>query len=119
MSLQEVINLVFNGIFCMIVGICGYYLGKNEAYTFMDDVFKELMGVLISQKKQPERRQRCMMCKRPFISKEEAQNPDLAHCNVCVRYEGVSDICEDCAVWCEQYRSKTFMENLDRERRKK
>ncbi len=119
MTLQEIGNLLLNGLFFTIVLICGYYFGKNEAYTFMDDVFKELMGVLISQKKQPERRQRCMMCERPFISKEDAQNPDLAHCNVCVRYEGVSDICEDCAVWCEQYRSKTFMENLDRERRKK
>lgn len=116
MSLQEVINLVLNGFFCMIVGICGYYLGKNEAYTFMDDVFEELVGVLISQKKQPERIQRCIMCERPFVSKEEARDP---RSNVCVRYEGVSDICEDCAVWCEQYRSKTFMEKLDRERRKK
>lgn len=116
MSLQEVVNLVFNGFFCLIVGICGYYLGKNEAYTFMDDIFKELMGVLISQKKQPERRQRCIICERPFVSKKEARDP---RSNVCCRYEGVSDICEDCVVWGEQYRSKTFMENLDRERRKK
>lgn len=116
MILREVVNLVFVGVFIMIVGICGYYLGKNEAYTFMDDVFKELMGFLISQKKQPERRQRCIMCERTFVSKEEARDP---RSNVCVRYEGVSDICEDCAVRCEQYRSKNFMGNLDRERRKK
>lgn len=58
------------------------------------------------KKKPPERKPHCLMCNRDFVSKEE--NRPIDEFSECHRYEGVSDICEDCAAACGQYRAEMF-----------
>jgi len=66
--------------------------------------------MLWGKKKPPERKPHCQLCNRDFVSKEEDRL--INELSECHRYEGVSDICEDCAAACEQYRTKYFLDNF-------
>lgn len=105
MTLQEIGNLLLNGLFFTIVLICGYYFGKNEAYKVLWDICNKLADIM---SKETQQKPHCIMCLRNFVSKEETQNRPLNTLSECYRCEGVSDICEDCASACKQYRIECF-----------